>query len=201
MQGGTKREVISWKLSAAFVWCFLMLLNVFVCNVLLQNAYKNHQKYVRKTDENGPKMVPKPLQNRSWRGSGGHLGATLETRCFQDLISDDLGSILGLPLGPVWAHFGYHFFDVFLKWLFDGLGLHLGSQKTSKMSPKKGSQAKPINSSILLLFTTLWPHSVVLKMVIFWYFLGALFWKHFWTSFWWFWLTFGVPFGDHFGHF
>ena len=34
-------------------------------------------------------MVPKPLQNRSWRGSGGHLGATLETRCFQDIIFDE----------------------------------------------------------------------------------------------------------------
>ena len=83
------------------------------------------------------KMVPKPLQNRSWRGSGGHLGATLETRCFQDLIFDDFGSILGPPLGPVWGHFGHHFFDVFLKWLFDGLGLHLGSQNTSKMRPKR----------------------------------------------------------------
>ena len=44
---------------------------------------------------------------------------------------------LGLPLGPVWAHFGHHVFDVFLKWLFDGLGLHLGSQNTSKMRPKR----------------------------------------------------------------
>ena len=114
-----------------------MLLNVFVCNALLQNAYKNHQTYVRQTDENGPKMVPKPLQNRSWRRSGGLLGATLETRCFQDLIFDDFGSILGPPLGPVWAHFGHHFFDVFLKCLFEVFGLHLGSQNTSKMIPKR----------------------------------------------------------------
>ena len=85
-------------------------------------------------------MVPKPLQNRSWRGSGGLLGATLETRCFQDLIFDDFGSILGPPLGPVWAHFGHHFFGVFLEWLFDGLGLHLGSQNTSKMRPKRENQ-------------------------------------------------------------
>ena len=58
---------------------------------------------------------PKPLQNRAWRGSGRHLGAILETRCVQDLIFDDFGSILGPPLGPVWGHFGHHFFDVFLK--------------------------------------------------------------------------------------
>ena len=119
-----------------------MILNVFVCNMLLQNACKIRQKYVRKTDENGPKMVPKPLQNRSWRGSGSLLGATLETRCFQDLIFDDFGSILGPPLGLVWAHVVHHVFDVFLKWLFDGLGLHLGSQNTSKMRPKRESKLK-----------------------------------------------------------
>ena len=96
-----------------------------------------------KTDEHGPKIVPKPFQNWFWRGSGGHLGATLETRCFQDLIFDDFGSILEPPLGPVWAHFGHHFFDVFLKWFFDGLGLHLGSQNTSKMRPKIRSKSKP----------------------------------------------------------
>ena len=117
-----------------------MLLNVFVCNVLLQNAYKNHQNYVRKTDENGPKMVPKPLQNRSWRRSGGLLGANLETRCFQDIIFDDFGSILGPPLGPVWGHFGHHFLMFFLKCLFEGFGLHLGSQNTSKMRFKRGSK-------------------------------------------------------------
>ncbi len=122
-----------------------MILNGFVCNRLLKNACDNHKHDVRKTDENGPKMVPKPLQNRSWRVSGSHLGATLETRCFQDLIFDDFGSILGPPLGPVWGHFGHHFFDVFLKWLFDGLGLHLGSQNTSKMRPKRGSKSKPEN--------------------------------------------------------
>ena len=119
-----------------------MILNAFVCNMLLQNACKNHQHYVRKTDENGFKNGLKPLQNRSWRGSGGHLGATLEARCFQDLTFDDFGSNLGPPLGPVWAHFGHYFFDVFLKWLFDGFGLHLESQNTSKMRPKRGSKPK-----------------------------------------------------------
>ena len=142
MQDGTKREAVSWKLSATFFWWFLVILDVFVCSMLLQNACKNSKTYVTKIDKDGSKMVPKPLQNRSWRGSGGHLGATLETRCFQDLIFDDFGSILGPPLGPLWGHFGHHFFDVFLKCLFDGFGLHLGSQNTSKMSPKRGSKPK-----------------------------------------------------------
>ena len=146
MQGGTKREALSWKLCAALFCWVLAILNVFVCNVLLQNAYKDHQTYVRQTEENGPKMVPKPLQNRSWRGSGGLLGATLETRCFQDLIFDDFGSILGPPLGSFWGHFGHHFFDVFLKWLFDGFGLHLGSQNTSKSRPQRGSKSKHENN-------------------------------------------------------
>ena len=100
---------------------------------------------VRTTDENGPKWVPKPLENRSWRGSGGHLGATLEARCFKDLIFDHFGSILGPPLGPLWGHVGHHFLDVFLKYLFEGFGLHLGSQNTSKMRPKRGSKPKPEN--------------------------------------------------------
>ena len=105
-------------------------------------CYRMHAKITKHMSEKLTKMVPKPLQNRSWRGSGGHLGASLETRCFQDLIFDDFSSILGPPSGPVWAHFGHIFFDVFLRWRFDGLGLHLGSQNTSKMRPKRGPKPK-----------------------------------------------------------
>ena len=43
MQDCTKREAVSWKLSAVFFWWFLVILNVFVCNMLLQNACKNHR--------------------------------------------------------------------------------------------------------------------------------------------------------------
>ena len=202
MQDGMKREAVSWKLSAALFWCFLVILNVIVCNKLLKNACQHHQNYVRKTNEHGPKMVPKPLQNRPWRGSGGLLGATLETRCFQDLIFDDFGSILGPPLGPVWDHFGYHFFDVFLKWLFDGLGLHLGSQNTSKMNPKRGSKSKHENHRFccyLLHFGhiqgcwKLWFFNVSLDPLLGWLFepilmILAPFWGPFsrsrWTLFW-----------------
>ena len=75
------------------------------------------------------KMVPKPLQNRSWRGSGGHLGATLEIRCFQDFIFDDFGSILGphlgASLGSFWA-LVLMFFDTASGWRFHRFGVHLG---------------------------------------------------------------------------
>ena len=90
-----------------------MFWNVIGRYMLLQNACKIHQTYDKKTDENGPNMLPKPLQNRTLRGSGGHLGATLETRCFQDFMFDDFGSILGPPLVPVWAHVGHYFLCLF----------------------------------------------------------------------------------------
>ena len=112
--------------------------------MLLKNAGKNQKKNVRKKLTTIVTTWPQNLsQIDPGGGSGGHLGATLETWCFQDLIVDDFGSILGPPLGPVWAHVGHHFFDVFLKWLFDGLGLHLGSQNISKMRPKRGPKPKP----------------------------------------------------------
>ena len=165
--------------------------------MLLKNACKNHQTYVRKTDDNCPKMVPKPLQNRSWRGSGSLLGATLETRCFQDLIFDDFDSILEPPLGPVWAHFGYNVFDVFLKWLFDGLGLHLASQNTSKMRPKRGPKPRPENHRFwchlphfghiqgaenhifFMFFGTLFLGRLLDPMLV----ISALFWGPFWRQF------------------
>ena len=74
MQDCTKREAASWKLSAAFFWWFLVILNVFVCNMLLQNACKNHQKYVRQLTT----MVPKWSQNLSKIDPGGALEATWE---------------------------------------------------------------------------------------------------------------------------
>ena len=141
---------------------------------------------LEKTDENGPQMIPKPLQNRSWRGSGGHLGATLETRCFQDFIFDDLGWILGPPLGPVWAHFGHHLFHVLLMWLFDGLGLHLGSQNTSNMRPNRWSHSKHEN----LQFCHYLLHFGHIQGCWKWWFF-VVFLEH----------CFGMNFGHHFGDF
>ena len=116
------------------------------CNMLLKSACINSRNMVQKTANIGPKMVPKTFQNRPWRWSGGHLRATLETRCFQDLIVDDFGTILAAPsFGTSLGSFGASFFLCFLKWVFNGLGLHLGSQKTSKMRPQRGPTSRPEN--------------------------------------------------------
>ena len=97
-----------------------------------------HAKIIKNIFEKLTKMVPKWSQNLSkidpgW-GSSGHLGAILETRCFQDLIFDDVGSILGPPLDQFGVILGIFF-------LMLGFGLHLGSQNTSKMRPKRGSKS------------------------------------------------------------
>ena len=44
----------------------------------------------------------------------------------------DFGAILGAPLGPVWAHFRHHFFDVFLN----GFLMALASIWGPKTPPK-----------------------------------------------------------------
>ena len=152
-------------------------------------------------------MVPKwshNLQNRSWRGSGGHLRATLETRCFQDLIFDEFCSILGPPLGPVWAHFGHHF----LMFFWNGFLMALASIWAPKTPPKwdpKGCQRHILSKSENRALAAARARSRGVwgcwKSTFFRCFFGTPFWDGFGSPFWWFWLTFGVPFGDHFGHF
>ena len=46
----------------------LVISNVSFCNMLLEIACKKHHTLARKTSENGHKTVPKPFQNRAWRG-------------------------------------------------------------------------------------------------------------------------------------
>ncbi len=94
-------------------------------HVAYERAHKSRKIHAQH-GETVPKMIPKPLQNRSWRGSGSYLGASLETGCFQDLIFDGFGSILGLPwdlIGSFWAPM----FDVFLRWLLGAVFIDLGS--------------------------------------------------------------------------
>ena len=110
-------------------------------------CYRMHAKITKTMLGKLTKMVPKWSQNLSKIDPGGALEATWEPPLKQGASKTSfltiLAPFLGPPLGPSWGHSGHHFFDVFLKWLFDGLGLHLGSQNTSKMRPKRGSKPKP----------------------------------------------------------
>ena len=103
--------------------------------------------WLRKTiSEKLTNMVPKWSQNLSKIEPGGSLDATWEPSLKQDASKTSFLTILAPfwdpHLGPVWGHFGHHVFYVFLKWLFDGFGLHLDSQKTSEMRPKRGSKSR-----------------------------------------------------------
>ena len=118
-----------------------MILNVFVCNMLLQNACKNH-----KMAEQLTKMVPTWSQNLSKIEPGGALEATWEPPLKQGASKTSCLTILAPfwnPFGTSLGSFWVSFFDVFLTWLFDGLGLHLASQNTSKMRPKRVPKPKP----------------------------------------------------------
>ena len=153
-----------------------------------------HAKIIQPMSEKLTKMIPKPVQNRSWRGSGGHLGATLETRCFQDLIFDDFGS----NLEPVWAHFGHHVFHVFLKWLFDGLLASIWAPKTPPKWDPKGGQNQNLNFIDFALICNTWAtfegpenhHFLLLfwNPILGWllepiFIIVALFWGPFWFQF------------------
>ena len=146
MQDGTKREVVSWKLSAAFFWWFLVILNVFVCNMLLQNACKNHQKYLRKTDENDPKWVPKPLQNRSWRGLEASWGPSLK----QGASKTSFLMILAPFWDPLWDQFEVILGIMFLMFFWSGFLMALASIWPPKTPPKwdlKGCQRHILSKS------------------------------------------------------
>ena len=116
MQDGTKREAVSWQLSAACFWWFLVVLNVFVCNMLLQNACKKHQTHVRKTDENcrkmGPKTSPKSILEGLWRLLGNHPWNKVLPRPHFWWCWLHFGTLFRTSLGSCWVSF----VDGFLRW-------------------------------------------------------------------------------------
>ena len=91
-------------------------------------------------------MIPQWSQNLSKIDPGGALEATWEPPLKQGASKTSFLMILAPFWDPLWDQFGLIlgiiFVDVFLRWRFDGLGLHLGSQKTSKMRPKRVSKPK-----------------------------------------------------------
>merc|ERR1711907_777214 len=92
------------------------------------------------------KMVPKWSQNLSKIDPGGSLEATWEPPLKQGASKTSFLTILAPFWDPLWDQFGVIlgiiFLTFFSRWLFDGLGLHLGSQNTSKMKPKRKSKPK-----------------------------------------------------------
>ena len=105
-----------------------------------------HAQITKHMSKKLTKMVPKPFQNGSWGGSGGHLGATLETRCFQDLIFEDFA--FGSILGPLWDQFGLILGIIFLMFFWNGFLMALASIWAPKTPPKwnpRGCQNQNLN--------------------------------------------------------
>ena len=102
MQDGTKGEVVSWKLSAAFFWRFLVILNVFVCNMLLKNACKHTTTMSQQLTD----MVPKWSQNLSKIDLGGALEVTWEPSLKQGASKTSFLMILAPFWDPLWDQFG-----------------------------------------------------------------------------------------------
>ena len=101
-----------------------------------------HAKIIKHMLEKLMKMVPKWSQNLSKIDPGGGLEATWEPPLKQGASKTSFLMILASFWDPLWDQFGLILgiiFCVFLKWLFDGLGLHFDSQNTSKMRPKRGA--------------------------------------------------------------
>ena len=80
-------------LCSSFLLFFVLLSRLWFAVVLISDP---------KSNKNEAKIVPKPYQNRCWRGSGGHLGALLDKRLPQNIILNDFGTLLG----PLWRPTG-----------------------------------------------------------------------------------------------
>ena len=118
--------------------------------MLLHNACKNHKNMLDKLTN----IVSKWSQNLSNLDPEGGLEATWEPPLKQDASKTSFLTILVPFWDALWDQFGvifgitFFFKMFFLMWLFDGFGLHLGSQTTSKMRPKRGSKSRRENHQL-----------------------------------------------------
>ena len=98
-------------------------------------------KIIKNMSEKLTNMVPNGSQNLSTIDPGGGLEATWEPPLKQGASKSSFLTILAPIWEPLWNQFGLILgiivVYVFLKWLFDGLGLHLASQSASKMRPER----------------------------------------------------------------
>ena len=131
-------------------------------------------------------MVPKWFQNLSKIDPGGGLEATWEPPLKQGASKISFLT----TLAPFWDQFGFMLsiiFVDFLKWLFDGIGLHLGSQNTPKMRPQRGQNQNLQIVDFSVMYCTLATFSGAENQ----HFFGVCFLEP----------HFGMAFGTHFGYF
>ena len=111
--------------SCALVWFCLGYSFLFI-SVLLSELWLSVFRFLtQKHSKMVPKSSQKELQNRCWRGSGGHLGALLDKRLPQNIILNDFGTPLApnrRPTGPKRAP----------RWSQDG---QLGAKKEPRWPP------------------------------------------------------------------
>ena len=156
-------------------------------------------------------MVPTWSQNLSKIDPGGALEASWEPPLKQGASKTSFLMILAPFWDPLWDQFGLivgiMYFYVFLKWLFDGLGLHLASQNTSKMRPKRVPKThliKKWKSSSRCSQSSIQRGAGVLKIIIFsmffWNPLLRALWEAMFMIFAHFWGPFWRPFRSLFGY-
>ena len=151
--------------------------------MLFQNVCTNPQNYVRKTSENGSKMAPKWSQHLSKIDPGGPLEATWEPPLKQGASKTSFLTILAPFWDPLWDQFGlilgHHAFDVFFEMAFcKPWPPFWAPKRPPKLNPRGVHKQNPEIDDFAL-FTTLWPHTRVLKIVYFGTFLDPSLGAHF----------------------
>ena len=195
MQDGTKREVVSWKLSAAFFWWFLLMLNPYVSYMLLWM----HGYWMKHMLENCRKW----FQNLSKIDPGGALEASWEPPLKQCAYKTSFLTILAPFWDPRWDNFGLILGIAFLMCFWSTFWKALASIWVPKTPPKMRSKSGSKSKAEIHRFCNYLLHfgdiqgcwrSLFFHVCLetFW---GSAFWVHF--------CDFGSllrPFGDHFGH-
>ena len=108
---------------------------------MLAKITKNMLENWRKCLQNGPKTSPESILEGVWRPLGSHPWSKVLPRPHFWRFWLQFGTPFGTSLGSFWASFVW----CFLKRLFDGPGLHLGSQNTSKIRPQREPKPKSEN--------------------------------------------------------
>ena len=134
-------------------------------------------------------MVKNPSKIDPWDP----LEPLLEPRPFLRQFLAPFWTPKGTPKSIKNLSFFHHNFEALFRTSFWCSWPPFRPPKHLQKETQKGSKTEHRKSSILLLFTALWPHSRVMKIIIFGPFLVPFSKYPFWTSFW--------SILDHFGDF